>query len=135
MLKFLNAEKTAVEFEGAYFSLKAPEDWDSIGDGPTREAVKTWLAAGNAPVEIAPPSIQDQITALKAEIETIERNDLMNRRAREAFILQAEQIAASQYNMTPEQLYQANPGYKGAKDIDNQIKALRAQISALEDQQ
>jgi len=78
--------------------------------------------------------ISAQIAALKAELENIERKDIMNRRAREAFILQAEQIAASQYEMTPEQLYKVNPGYKGAKDIDNQCAALREQINLLKDQ-
>jgi hypothetical protein len=63
---------------------------------------------------------------IKAEIEAIERADMMNRRAREAFMLQAEAIAADQYGLTPEQLYQVNPGYKGAKDVDDKVKALRA---------
>lgn len=85
--------------------------------------------------EPPPPTVQQQIDALKAEIDAIERADLMNRRAREAFILQAEKIAMDDYGLTPEQLYLVNPGYKGAKDVDAQCAALRAQISALEDQQ
>lgn len=89
-----------------------------------------------APIAVdAPPETPEQaIARLKAEIKEIEVRDLMNRRAREAFIVQAEAIAAEQFGMTPEQLYLANPGYKGAKDIDNQIAQLRAQIGALEDQ-
>lgn len=79
-------------------------------------------------------TLQQQIEIIKAEIDEIERADLMNRRAREAFILQAEALAASQYNMTPLQLYAVNPGYKGAKDVDDLCKAKRLQIKALEDQ-
>jgi len=77
---------------------------------------------------------QAQIDALKAQIKTIERNDLMNRRAREGFIIEAEERAAlPPYNLTPSQLYEVQPGYRGAKDVDNQCAALRAQIRALED--
>lgn len=49
MLKYTNIEKTAAQFNGAFFSLTAPEDFTTIGDGPTREAVLAWLAEGNVP--------------------------------------------------------------------------------------
>ena len=49
MLKYTNIEKTEAQFNGAFFSLAAPEDFTSIGDGPTREAVLSWLAKGNVP--------------------------------------------------------------------------------------
>lgn len=48
-LKFTNAEHTAASFNGESFGLAAPSDWNSIGNGPTREAVKAWLAKGNQP--------------------------------------------------------------------------------------
>jgi hypothetical protein len=66
--------------------------------------------------------------SIKEMIASIEWEDLMNRRAREAFLLQAEEIALERFNLTPAQLYQVNQGYRGAKDIDNQIKALRDQL-------
>lgn len=57
MLKFNNIEKTSANFNGASFTLTTPEDWDSIGDGPTRESVLAWLAIeGNVPeLFVAPP--------------------------------------------------------------------------------
>lgn len=55
MLKFTNLEKTTAQFNGAFFSLTAPEDFSTIGDGPTREKVLAWLAEGNVPEEYVPP--------------------------------------------------------------------------------
>ena len=49
MLKYTNIEKTAAQFNGAFFSLAAPENFSSIGDGPTREAVLKYLSEGNLP--------------------------------------------------------------------------------------
>lgn len=56
MLKYTNTTKTAAQFNGAFFSLAAPEDFTSIGDGPTRDAVLRWIAAGNTPVALPPPT-------------------------------------------------------------------------------
>lgn len=56
MLKYTNTAKTTAQFNGASFSLAAPEDFSSIGDGPTREAVLKWIAAGNVPVPVPPPT-------------------------------------------------------------------------------
>lgn len=55
MLKFTNTQKTAAVFNGAFFSLESPEDWKSIGDGPTRDAVFAWLAKGNTPLPVYVP--------------------------------------------------------------------------------
>ena len=61
MLKFTNQQKTAARFFNSSFGLAAPEDWDSIGDGPTRTKVKEWLAAGNTPQPADPePAPVDQ---------------------------------------------------------------------------
>ena len=49
MLKYTNTDKTSATFNGASFSLDAPENWASIGDTPTREAVLAWLAEVNEP--------------------------------------------------------------------------------------
>jgi hypothetical protein len=57
MIKFTNKDKTAAEFNGTFFQLDGPENWASIGDGPTREAVLAWLAEGNVPeAYIEPPA-------------------------------------------------------------------------------
>jgi len=49
MLKFTNTQKTQAKFFNTHVSLDSPENWDSIEDGPTRQKVKEWLAAGNTP--------------------------------------------------------------------------------------
>lgn len=49
MLKFINHERTEAIWNNMVFRLAAPEDWQSIGDGPTRETVLAWLAEGNVP--------------------------------------------------------------------------------------
>jgi hypothetical protein len=67
-LKFTNTSRTSATFNGASFSLSAPDDWDSIGDGPTREAVKEWLAAGNLPQPVDPPTIAELNAPILAEI-------------------------------------------------------------------
>lgn len=69
----------------------------------------------------------DPVQAVKDKIATIERDTLMNRAVREFMLAQAEAIGASA-GLTPEQLYQANVGYRKVKDIDTEIAVLRAQI-------
>lgn len=64
MLQYTNTEHTRAEFNGVSLSLAAPEDWDSVGDGPTRRAVQAWLAAGNTPAAYVKP-----LGERKAEIE------------------------------------------------------------------
>lgn len=70
MLKFINAEKTAASFNGASFALDAPENWESIGDGPTREAVLAWLAEGNipAPMDVPPPPTPADLEEVKRHL-------------------------------------------------------------------
>lgn len=66
MIKYTNPQKTAASFNGAFFSLAAPEDFESIGDGHTRRAVLEWLAAGNTPEQyVAPPAPPKQFTSLE----------------------------------------------------------------------
>jgi hypothetical protein len=69
-LKYTNQERTAAVFNGASFSIAAPDDWDSIGDGPTREAVLAWLAAGNVPQPVDMPTLEQTKAAKRAEINT-----------------------------------------------------------------
>jgi len=70
MIKFTNTTKTAAQFNGAAFSLAAPEDWQSIGDGPTREAVLAWLADSNTPLpaDIPPIYIPTTVTMAQAQL-------------------------------------------------------------------
>lgn len=56
IIKYLNQENTDILINGtASMSIAAPGDWASIGDGPTREAVLAWIAAGNIPEPYQPP--------------------------------------------------------------------------------
>jgi hypothetical protein len=77
-LKYTNTERTSATFNGASFSLSAPDDWDSIGDGPTREAVKAWLDAGNTAEPVDPPTFAELVSANTAAIQAE-----LDRRARE----------------------------------------------------
>lgn len=49
MLKFLNPQRTSALFNATTVFLDSPENWESIADTPTREAVLAWLAADNTP--------------------------------------------------------------------------------------
>lgn len=64
---------------------------------------------------------------LIAEIRTLEEGALMPRGARETFILLCEQ-QGSIAGLTKEQLYAANPFYRGLIDTDTKARALRAQL-------
>lgn len=118
MLKFTNTNKTSATFNGASFSLAAPEDWDSIGDGPTRGAVQAWLAEGNTP---EPADVPDPAITIAAQITQLESLQMLPRIVRE-FLL-----AYSEGQYTPAQLAQ-NIGYTKLKAFDDQIVALRSQL-------
>lgn len=70
MLKFANAQKTAATFDGLFLTLSDPEDWSSIGDAPTREAVIAWLDAGNVaepfPAKTNAQLMAEELVALAA---------------------------------------------------------------------
>lgn len=77
---------------------------------------------------IVTPETAEQIKArVLAELAELERNALMPRGGRETFIFICEREGAS-LGMTKEQLYAANPFYKGLIDTDNKARALRAQL-------
>lgn len=85
MLKYTNTTKTSAQFNGAFFTLAAPEDFASIGDGPTRDAVLKWLAAGNTPVAISAAEIQAKAdatatAAAKAELAKIDAQSVRSMR-------------------------------------------------------
>lgn len=81
-------------------------------------------------IKIKPETNEQIMLKLQKELDGIERDALMPRGAREAFIVLCEQQAEAA-GLTPEQAYQVNPFYKGLKDTDNACIALRAQIRAL----
>jgi len=83
------------------------------------EAEADAIRIASIPVPL-PPTPQEQI-------DTIERNTLMNRATRELMIGIAEKEGAA-LGLTPAQLYLANVAYRSVKDVDTQIAALRAQI-------
>jgi len=95
-------------YEGSY----RPDLWV---DGEVVSVVEVVLSADE---------LESQI---KAQIEAIERKEIMPRKTREIQIEVMEYFAGVQ-GLTPEQLYEVNPAYKGMVDINNQIKALRAQL-------
>lgn len=64
---------------------------------------------------------------LKAQINELEVKDIMNRKVREWFLIQAVKEAAA-LGYTEPQAYAANPAYRSAKDLNTTIVALRAQI-------
>ena len=69
MLKYTNTQKTAAQFNGAFFSLAAPEDFNSIGDSPTRDAALAFLAAGNAAEVVTQPALAQLKAALILKID------------------------------------------------------------------
>lgn len=86
-------------------------------------AYQAWLDAGNTP-EAAdvppPPTIQEQIDALEAPTGA-------PRWVREGILI-AMVSAAAQQGVSEPQLYQDNPGYRKAKDLETAIATLRSQL-------
>ena len=80
-------------------------------------------------IKIKPESNEIQIARLQAELDAIERAEIMPRKTREIQI-QLMEFLAVQQGITPEQLA-LNPAYTGMKEIDAQCVALRAQIRDL----
>jgi hypothetical protein len=72
-------------------------------------------------IRIASLPVIDPKDAIRAQIEALERTQLMPRATREFMLLSMESMA------TPEQLGQ-NFGYKSVKAFDLQITALRSQL-------
>ena len=69
MLKFTNTDKTSATFNGASFSLDAPENWESIGDTPTREAVLLWLASTHPEESTTPLIYSDLVPEVPATFD------------------------------------------------------------------
>lgn len=80
MLKFTNYEKTAAQLNGSFFTLSSPENWDSIGDGPTREAVLKWLKDGNLALPKDPPTLDEQNAPMMAALREIDIKSIRSMR-------------------------------------------------------
>lgn len=103
-IKFLGQDHTAVSIGGSSFALAAPDDWDSIVDGPTREAVKKFLAEGGVPEEADPVDPNPPVLAQISEVESKQ-----NRAIREHLLGDPSAITR-------------------LRNIDDQIKSLRTKL-------
>lgn len=81
-------------------------------------------------IKIKQETPEQVIARLKAELDAIERAEIMPRKTREIQI-QLMEFLAEQQGIPPEQLA-LNPAYAGMKEIDAQCAALRKQIRDLE---
>lgn len=83
---------------------------------------------GQLPPEPTPEEIAEATKQLiRNEIDELERGSMIPRVTRE-FILVVMEKEAKAANITSDQLYSANIGYRKLKDLDSQIRALRAQL-------
>lgn len=72
VLKYTNAQHTSLEFNGCHFSIDSPDNWDSIGDGPTREMVRAYLNDGGIVVPYSrdvSELIQLNVMAIQNELD------------------------------------------------------------------
>ena len=126
VVKFLSVDDELVDEKLAELLPIYPEAF--IYDGEYLPTL--WVENGLISVAPIVESNENKIARLQAELDAIERAEIMPRGAREAFIVLCEQQAAAA-GLTTEQAYQVNPFYKGLKDTDAQCVALRAQIRDL----
>ena len=77
-----------------------------------------------------PPTLSERKAAKQAQIDAIESANLCGRKYREGFLLSCEREATA-LGKTLAEAYTLNPGYRGAKDVDDRIKALRAELKAI----
>lgn len=92
------------------FYCIAPELWPQEG--------WTEITAEQAQAYIAAP---DPAAAIQAQIEALERQQLMPRATREFMLMFMEANASAE-------VLAVNPGYLAVKQFDNQIVALRGQL-------
>ena len=111
--------------------------WRAVNGPDDVSVYETYSAEQPPPPQ---PPQPDHVQQVKAQIDAIERETLMNRAAREFLLEQAVRETTRDYNidltttgnreLVQDGLYNGNLGYRKVKDIDNQIAALRAQIGA-----
>lgn len=103
-----------------------PKPWPA-GEGYLKR-IEVYRARANPPPPVL--TAQQQRDAIQAQIDTLERAQLMPRVTREALL----GIALQQGNvlgMTEPQLYAANIGYRKLKDFEASIVTLRDQMAVI----
>lgn len=101
-------------FRDAGDGFYAASDWVSPSEGWQELTEAEWLLSN--PQVVGNPS-----DAIRAQIDALERQQLMPRATRE-FMLMFMELNA------PAEVLAVNPGYQAVKAFDEQIKALRAQL-------
>lgn len=124
-------------------SIKRDSDGAMIPNDPMNVDYRVylaWVAAGGVPNPVPPPTSQQQKDALQAQIDTLERAALENRKWREYSILEMEkaaiafgaaQVPALTAAESLAYVYATNIAYKKTKDVDSQIIILRTQMDAI----
>lgn len=79
---------------------------------------------------IRTPTPQQQRDVIQAQIDALERKELMPRAARLALMKNTIGLAAVQ-GVTEPQLYATDIEYRKIKDFESQIAVLRAQMAAI----
>lgn len=121
----LAAYKAALEAHSTTVGVPAPF--------PEYEVLRAILATGGdftvIPAVVPPmPPVLTPNDQIDAQINEIERNALAPRKVREIVMDHAVDMASKQTPpLTEAELYAADIGYRRLKDLDEQIKALRAQ--------
>lgn len=99
-----------------------------------------WVAAGNTPLPVPAPTADEQRAIIQAQIDTLERTAIENRKWREYSVGEMEKtaIAYGAAQVPPldaatslAYAYATNIAYKKTKDLDVQITALRTQKDAI----
>ena len=94
-------------------------------DLPNYEELINEVASAYVPPP--PPTEEEHNEAIYFQIDQLERQHLMPRITRESTILQLETWALSK-GYPLEQFRLANKGYRGLKELDEQIQYLRGQL-------
>ena len=89
-----------------------------LDNGGMESCLASALPAGTV---IDPADIPDPKIAIQAQIDSLERQELMPRATREFMLLAMEAQASAE-------VLAVNPGYVAVKAFDLQIAALRAQL-------
>lgn len=105
---------------------------------------KTFTAKTQAEYDAAhvplPPTVEERKAVIQAQIDNLEREQLLPRIARDVFLIQMEkeaialgaaQVPALDAATSLAIAYATNIGYKKLKDFDAAITALRTQMDAI----
>lgn len=103
-----------------------PEDWGNTD----YQAYQLWLSAGNTPLPADEP---DPKEVARAALLALEQATQMNRLSREFMLVsmqdlaqrQSVLLAAAGQTVTPEDILNASPGWRGLVEVNGQALALR----------